>query len=145
MAVSYTNNWLNILNKLQNILRTEFKNALPVYIGHKEDRSGNQYLRLEPNSSDLVEYSKTFEKREFSVNMFYYAFKKNIEKVQLEGVLTIVSRIEALVHDNVNISLADSTVAYNCRIESTELDVLDDEEKYVVQLSWQCLHLGNLS
>ena len=145
MAITPVNNWLNILDKLSNKLQAEFGNTLPVYVGHDNKNVSNQYLRLEPNSSDLVEYSKTFEKREFSVNMFYYAFKKNIEKVQLEGVLRIVSRIEALVHDNVNITLADSTVAYNCRIESTELDVLDDEEKYVVQLSWQCLHLGNLS
>ena len=145
MAITPVNNFKNILDKLSSKLRSEFGNTLPVYVGHQTKNVSSQYLRLEPVSSDLVEYTKGSEKREFAVNMFYYSNKKNIEQVQLENVLRIVSRIEALVHDNINITLADSTVAYNCRIESTELNVLEEEEAYVVQFVWQCIHLGNLS
>jgi hypothetical protein len=36
MAVNFTNNFTNILNKLRNVLRTEFKGTLPVYIGHEQ-------------------------------------------------------------------------------------------------------------
>ena len=32
MTVTFTNNFTNILNKLRNTLRTEFKGTLPVYI-----------------------------------------------------------------------------------------------------------------
>ena len=34
MAVTFTNNFKNILDKLRNVLRTEFKGTLPIYIGH---------------------------------------------------------------------------------------------------------------
>ena len=145
MVATFKNNWKNILDKLKNTLRTEFGNTLPVYVGHEKKDVGSQYLRLEPVSSDLIEYAIKSEKREFTLNMLYYSSVKDIEKNALDGVLRIVSRIEALVHDNINITLADSTVAYNCRIESTELNALEEEEEYVVQFVWQCVHHGNLA
>ena len=145
MAVTFKNNWKNILDELRSVLRTEFGNALPVYVGHEKKNVGSQYFRLEPVSSDLIEYAVKSEKREFTVNMLYYSSVKDIERNALDGVLRIVSRIEALIHDNINITLADSTVAYNCRIESTELNALEDEEEYVVQFAWQCIHHGNLA
>ena len=52
MPVTFTNNWKNILDKLRNILRTEFKGALPVYIGD-EGQEGSQYVRLDPVGSEL--------------------------------------------------------------------------------------------
>ena len=145
MVATFKNNWKNILDKLRSVLRAEFGNALPVYVGQEKKNVGSQYLRLEPVSSDLIEYAVKSEKREFTVNMLYYSSEKDIERNALDGVLRVVSRIEALIHDNINITLADSTVAYNCRIESTELNALEDEEEYVVQLVWQCIHHGNLA
>ena len=145
MAITPVNNWKNILDKMRNTLRTEFGNTLPVYVGHESNNVGSQYLRLDPVSTDLVEYVKKSEIREFTVNMYYYSTDKKIERNALDNVLRVVSRIEALIHDNINITLADSSVAYNCRVEGTELNTLDEEEKYVVTLIWKCLHRGNLS
>ena len=56
MAVSFTNNWKNILDKLENTLRTEFKGALPVYRGNKAP-AGTTYLQLNPTGSELLEYN----------------------------------------------------------------------------------------
>ena len=145
MAVTFTNNWKNILDKLKNNLRTEFGNALPVYVGHESKDVGNQYLRLDPSGSTLLEYNAQSETREFNINMLYYSSVKDIEKVALDNVMRVVSRIEALIHDNINMTLADSSVAYNCKIQGTELNTLDEEEKYVVTFVWKCLHRGNLS
>ena len=72
MPVTFTNNFTNILNKLRNTLRTEFKGTLPVYIGHEQKEQGNQYLRLDPVGSTLSEYNATGEIREFQINMFYF-------------------------------------------------------------------------
>ena len=151
MAVSYTNNWLNILNKLQNILRAEFKNALPIYIGHEEDRAGNQYLRIDPKGSVLLNYNTTSETREFTINFFYvFSGAQNKKGGSLDHVLNYVSRVEALIHDNVSMTLdvgnkADSTDAFNCRFESTELNTDEDESTYVVEWVYKCQHLGNVS
>ena len=145
MAITPVNNWKNILDKLRNVLRTEFSNTLPVYIGHESKNVGSQYLRLDPVSTSMIEYSKSSEIREFIVNMYYYSSDKKIEKNALDNILRVMSRIESLIHDNINITLTDSSVAYNCVIEETELNTLDDEEKYVVTFVWKCLHRGNLS
>ena len=68
MAVTFTNNWKNILDKLRSVLRDEFKGALPVYIG-EESSEGTQYLRLDPVSSELLEYNINSETREFTINV----------------------------------------------------------------------------
>ena len=143
MAVTFTNNFKNILDKLRNILRDEFKGALPVYIGHESSQASSQFLRLDPVGSELNEYSVSSETREFTVNMYYYFLDKNIKKTSLDHVLRYVSRIEALVHDNIAIDLSDSTRLFNCRVESTALNSLEDENEYVVKMIWKGQHLGN--
>ena len=143
MALTFTNNFKNILDKLRNILRTEFKNALPVYIGHESVQASAQFLRLDPIGSELLEYMINSETREFTVNMYYYFLDKNIKKTSLDHVLRYVSRIEALVHDNIAMTLTDSTRLFNCRVESTALNSLEDENEYVVEMIWKGQHLGN--
>ena len=145
MAVSFTNNFKNILDKLRNVLRTEFKGAMPIYIGHETKEVATQYLRLDPIGSTLSEYNTTSETREFQINMFYYFADPNVNKSSLDHVLRFVSRIEALIHDNISMTLDDtnSTNCFNCRIESTELNALDDENEYVVQFEWRGQHLSN--
>ena len=146
MAVNFTNNFTNILNKLRNTLRTEFKGTLPVYNGHEQKEQGNQYLRLDPVGSTLSEYNVNGEIREFQINMFYYFADPNVNKTSLDHVLRFVSRIEALIHDNISMELGDTpaTNCFNCRIDSTELNALDDENEYVVQFEWRGQHLGNI-
>ncbi len=145
MPVTFTNNFKNILDKLRDILRTEFKGALPVYIGHESAQASSQFLRLDPIGSELSEYNITSETREFQINMFYYFVDPNVNKSSLDHVLRFVSRIEALIHDNMAMVLTDSSNCFNCRIESTELNALDDQNEYVVQFEWKGQHLANIT
>ena len=144
MAITFTNNFKNILDKLRNVLRTEFKGAMPIYIGHETKEVATQYLRLDPIGSTLSEYNVNSELREYQINMFYYFADTNVNKSSLDHVLRFVSRIEALIHDNIKMTLSNSTDCFNCRIESTELNALDDENEYVVQFEWRGQYLGNL-
>ena len=145
-VVNFTSNFTNILNKLRNILRTEFKGGLPVYIGHEQKEQGSQYMRLDPVGSTLTQYMAHSETREYQVNIFYYFADPNVNKTSLDHVLRYVSRIEALIHDNITMTLSDanSSSCFNCRIETTELNALDDQNEYVVQFEWRGQHLGNL-
>ena len=145
MAVTFTNNWKNILDELRSVLRTEYKGTLPIYIGADETNAGNQYIRIDPQRSDLIEYAVKNEIREFTVNIFYVFTGVNVKKQSLDHILRFVSRTEALIHDNVSMTLSDSSVAYNCRIESTELGTDEEETTYVVSWVWKCLHRGNLA
>ena len=141
MAVSFTNNWKNILDKLENILRTEFKGALPIYKGNHAP-VGSAYLQLNPTGSGLIEYNTTSETREFTVQVLYYFLEANVRDNALDHILRTVSRIEALIHDNVTMTLSDSSQAFNCRFESTELNAGEDD-MYVVEWDYKCMHLGN--
>ena len=144
MAVTFTNNWKNILDQLRKVLRDEYKGSLPVYIGSEDSNAGTQYIRLDPVGSELSEYNITSETREFTVNIYYLFGGANVKKTALDHVLRFVSRTEALIHDNVSITLADSSDAFNCRFESTDLNTDEDESTYVVQWVWKCQHLGNV-
>ena len=68
---------------------------------------------------------------------------KDIEKVAFDNVLRVAARIESLIHDNIVLTLEDSTTAYDCKIESTEYNTEEEEEKYVVTMNFNCKHTGN--
>ena len=142
MAVSFTNNWKNILDKLENTLRTEFKGALPVYRGNKAP-AGTTYLQLNPVGSELLEYNSNSETREFTIQILYYFLDANVKDTALDHILRTVSRIEALIHDNTAMTLTDSSKIVNCRLQSTELNAGEDD-MYVVEWDYKCMHMANI-
>ena len=143
MAISFTNNWKNILDKLESILEIEFKGSLPVYKGNTIPTGVNQALQLTPAGSTLSEYNTNSETREFTINVRFIFNEANINETALDHILRQVSRIEALIHDNVAMTLSDSTRAFNCRLESTNLNADEESNIYVVQWEYKCQHLGN--
>ena len=143
MAVTFTNNWKNILDKVQSTLRSEFGGTAPIFIGRADESAGSQYFRLEPDSSELNVLYVGGEQREFTINIFFYFNSKEIGKREYDHILRFVSRTEALMHDNITLTLADSTTLFNCRMESCELDIGEEDEPYTVQWEYLCSHLGN--
>ena len=139
MSVTFTNNWDNVLNKLESIVKTEFKSTLKTYRGLGNVMEGNQYLRISPVSSELIDYSDNLETRQFSIDLFLYFKIINAKKSDTDQVLRILSRLETIIGNNITMTLSDNTVAYNCRIESSELDTTNPEE-YLVNLDYKCLH-----
>ena len=142
-VVTFTNNWKNILDALESILETEFKGALPVYKGNTIPSGINQALQLIPTGSVLSEYNTTSETREFTIEVRFIFNEANVKETALDHILRQVSRIEALIHDNVAMTLSDSTRAFNCRFESTELNADEETGIYVVVWDYKCQHLGN--
>ena len=143
MAVTFTNNWKNILDKLESVLETEFKGALPVYKGNTVPKGISQALQLVPTGSVLSEYSVSSEMREFSVTVRFIFAEVNVKETALDHILRYVSRIEALIHDNIAMTLADSTEAFNCRFETTDLNTDEESGIYITEWAWKCQHLGN--
>ena len=144
MAVTFTNNWKNILDKLESVLETEFKGALPVYKGNTVPKGISQALQLVPTGSVLSEYSVSSEMREFSVTVRFIFAEVNVKETALDHILRYVSRIEALIHDNIAMTLADSTEAFNCRFETTDLNTDEESGIYITEWAWKCQHLGNV-
>ena len=143
MAVTFSNNWKLILDKLENILEAEFKGALPVYKGNTIPTGVNQALQLMPAGSVLSEYNTTSETREFTIEISFIFNEANVKETALDHILRQVSRIEALIHDNVTMTLSDSSNAFNCRFDSTELNADEESGIYVVEWDYKCQHLGN--
>ena len=104
MAVTFTNNWKNILDKLESILETEFKGALPVYKGNTVPKGVNQALQLIPTGSVLSEYNTNSELREYSFAVRFVFADVNVRETALDHILRYVSRIEALIHDNMTMT-----------------------------------------
>ena len=142
---TFENNWKNILDKLRSVLRTEYGNSLPVFIGDEDSSTSSQYIRLDPQSSELMEYNVTSEMREFTINVFYVFSGVNVKKTALDHILRFVSRTEALIRNNITMTLSDSTKAYECMFESTELGTDEEENVYIVSWVWQCSLMGNIS
>ena len=147
MATSFTNNWKNILDKLESIFKSEFKGAMKVYVGGSVD-AGNQYLRIDPLGSDLLEYSVNSETREFSIAITYHFRDANVKTRSLDHILRYVSRIESLIHDNMAMTYTNENSVvenlFNCRVDSCSLNQ-GDENEYIVVWDYKCMHQGNLS
>ena len=144
MAVNFTNNWKNILDKLESILEVEFKGALPVYKGKDVPKGVNQAMQIIPVGSFLTDYNAPSETREFSITLRYVFAEANVNEKALDHILRQISRIEALIHDNVSMTLSNSTKAFNCRFDSTELNSDEETGIYVTEWAWKCQHLGNI-
>ena len=146
MAVTYTNVWKNVLTALMSKIRAEMK--CPVYSDWDSEFKGNQFIRVIPTGSDQGDVTSFSEHRTFNMQLRYYFLKRKNQQFQ-NYVLNQVSILEALIHDNPTLSLADSTVAYNIMVGDLEFNVEDeDEEKYedyfIAGWDMSCEHLSNL-
>jgi len=144
MAVTYTNTWKNILVALKSKIRAEMK--CPVISGFDETSKANQFIRLIPRGSEQGDVTKYSEHRIFNIDIIYYLVDRNNTQFQ-DYVFNQISILEALIHDNPTLLLADSTYAYNLRSGNNEIDIeqAEEYEDYLVT-SWNfsCEHLNNL-
>jgi len=143
MAIIPENTFKKILDKLENLIETEFKGALPTCVGY-EKMHGSQYLRILPESSTLISFMTDSEERQYNIKLIYYFDEKMVNTKTVDHILRYTSRIEALIHDNIIMTLSDSTKALNCRIQSTELNTDIENGIYTVEMEWQCNHVGNI-
>ena len=108
---------------------------------------GNQLIRVIPVGSVQGDVTKFSEHRTFNMEVKYYFLNRKDSKFQ-NYVLNQVSILEALIHDNPTISLADSTTAYNVMIGDLELNAEDENEEYedyfIAGWNLSCEHLSNL-
>ena len=143
MAVTYKNDWANILKALKSKIRAEMK--CPVFSGWEQINKSNQFIRLVPTGSDQGDVTKFSEHRTFNIDIQYLFLKRNNTEFQ-NYVLNQVSILEALVHDNPTISLADSTTAYNLMIGDLDFTSTDDEyeDYFIAGWDFSCEHLSNL-
>ena len=145
MAVTYTNVWKNILTALKSKIRAEMK--CTVYSDWYDEVKGNQFISVIPTSSEQGDVTSKSEHRIFNMEVRYYFLNRNNKQFQ-NYVLNQVSILEALVHDNPTLSLADSTTAYNVMIGDLELNIESDNEEhedyFIVGWDLSCEHLSNL-
>ena len=142
MAVTYTNNWKNILTAFKSKIRAEMK--CPVYSNWEEELKGNQFIRIIPVGSSQLEKATFMEVRSFDMQCQYYFLRRKDNKFQ-DYVLNQVSILEALVHDNITLELADATKAVDVTLGNLDFNVeVEGYDDYMVaQWSLTCTHFGN--
>ena len=143
MAITPENTFKKILDALESIVETEFKGALPTCVGY-DKMHGSQYLRILPEGSELLSFMTDSEEREYRIKLIYYFDEKMVNTKTIDHILRYTSRVEALIHDNIIMTLSDSSTASNCRIQSTELNTDTDSGIYTVEMEWRCNHVGNI-
>ena len=143
MAITPENTFKKILDELESVIETEFKGALPTCVGY-DKMHGTQYLRIVPESSNLISFTTDSEERGYNIRLIYYFDEKMVNTKTVDHILRYTSRVEALIHDNIIMTLSDSTRALNCRIQSTELNTDIENGIYTVEMEWQCNHVGNI-
>ena len=143
MAVSYTNNWKNIADKLKNILSREFGRTLPVYIG-EGNYSDNQFMKIIPTSNELKERVVSAELRQYNFNLIIYIMEGNASLVALNNTLRILSKVESVIGNNQTMTLTDSTTSINGELSSYEIEG-SELYRYIITMDYMCHHLGCIS
>ena len=143
MAVTYKNTWNNIKVALMSKLKAEMK--CPIFSGSYTESKANQFIKLISVGSVQGDVTKSSEHRTFNITIEYYIMDRKNSEFE-KYVDNQVSILEALVHDNPTLSLADSTTAYNVMIGDCARNVeIEEHEDYNVS-TWDlsCEHLSNL-
>ena len=140
--VTYTNNWKNILTALKSKIRAEMK--CPVFSDWEQEIKNNQFIRIIPTGSEQLEKATFMEVRGFEMECQYYFLKRKDTKFQ-DYVLNQVSILEALVHDNITLTLSDSSKAVDVTLGDLDFNVeVEGYEDYMVaQWNLTCTHFGN--
>jgi len=140
--MDYKNNWKNILTALKSKIRAEMK--CPVYSDWDKQVKGNQFIKIVPVGSSQLEKATFMEVREFDMECQYFFLRRKDNQFQ-DYVLNQVSILEALIHDNITIDLADSTKAVNVTLGDLDFNVeVEEYEDYMVaQWTLTCTHFGN--
>ena len=146
MAVTYTNNFNNIMDKLMETIKAEMPVPVQQTTTAQPLLKANESIRLIPNGSSFVEYAAFMEQREFSITIQYVFQDRRENHGFLDHVMNNSSRLEALIHDNITITLTDSTTAFDLRMNDMDLDVeIDEEGFFVVEYDFTCQHIGNVA
>ena len=147
MAVTYENTFSFILDKLENLVKEEL--PIPVQKVTLEEpliKKGNESVRLIPNGTTLVSYGSHMEQREYSITIQYVFLDRRNQHKFLDHVMNQCSRLEALIHDNITITLGDtnSTRAFDLRMNEMEFDAeIEEEGFFIVEYDFTCQHIGN--
>ena len=144
MSVTYTNTWKNILIALMSKIREEMK--CPVYSDWYEEIKNNHFIRIIPTGSTQTDVATHLEVREYQMDCQYYFLNRHNKQFQ-NYVLNQVSILEALIHDNITLTLADNTQAVNVTLDDLEFNVeVDGYDDYLIcQWSLTCTQFGNVA
>ena len=146
MAVTYTNNFNNIMDKLMETIKAEMPVPVQKATTTEPLLKANESIRIIPNGSTLVEYASHMEQREYSITIQYVFNDRRENHNFLDHVMNQCSRLEALIHDNLLLTLADSTTAFDLKMNDMDLDAeIDEEGFFVVEYSFSCQHIGNVA
>ena len=141
MAVTYKNTWKNILVALKSKIRAEMK--CPVTTDNTDLKS-NQFIRLYPIGSDQLEKASFLETRQYNISCQYFMLRRNTPEFE-NYVQNQISILEALVHDNITLTLADSSLAYDVTMGAMTYDaeVEEYDDYHIVEWDLSCTHSGN--
>ena len=142
MAVTFDNNWKNILDKLESIIESEFGSSLPVYRGISIPKGVTQALQIIPSESSLSEFFTNGETRAFTIIIRFVYSEANINEKAIDYITRYVSRFGELIKQNKIMTLSDtnSSQISDCRLTSEGLNTDPDSGAYVVEWDYKCLH-----
>ena len=121
-----TNHWKNITTAVESKIRASLKCS--VYSGWKDEKKGNEFIKLIPVGSNSLEKATFLESREYEFNLQYYFLNRNNQNFK-NLVFTRVAQLQDLFSEsNITIDLADSSQLIDVTLESLNYNVEPDEE-----------------
>ena len=141
MAVTYTKiTWGQLEQPLMDILNDDFPN---VYASHKYKKAGNEFIRINLESSTNIITTGNFEQREYIVMIRYYLDDANQTDMNTnEAIKNKIDRLKKKLLDSstfIRTSLLHSARWDELNVDSIEYNIQDeeneeDENLYIAEL-----------
>ena len=143
MAVTYVNTWKNLLTALKSKIKAEMK--CPV-ISNNTDIKSNQFIKLYPIGSEQLEKTSFMETRQYNISCQYFMLRRKTPEFE-SYVQNQISILEALIHDNLTLTLADSSKAREVTMGGMtyQAEVEGYEDFHIVEWDLFCIHSGNMA
>ena len=142
MAITYNNDFKDILVALKNKIKAEIK--CPVVDDENSMSRNNFFIQLDPQGSEQGDTTKYSEHSTYNILIKLFFMDRKQPKFQ-NYVLDKCSMLNALIHDNPTLALASGRSAYNLRSGDLDFSLeIEGYEDYVVHsFDFSCEYLSN--
>lgn len=124
MAVTYDKiSYGEIEQGLKKIVNDEFRN---VYISDKFKMMGTECIRINLDSSGLVDFTNNYEEREYNVNLRYYHLADTSQERINESVKANIDRLRKHLLDN---RTSTNNKWTELKVENIEYNIQDEDNE----------------
>ena len=133
MATSFTNAWkVNVEENLQDAIRGEFANALPIFRTPNFKYRGNNFLTITGLNSESDNSMYAVIPNSFFLQLDYYYYDRKRNDITVKHFFNQVSRIEEIFYSLSELLVQNIIFQFKGLHTKIQMSLMDLEKQYLI-------------